>query len=497
MLNKTGSLFLLSILFVLGLSGCLKEENILSDTDALLGFSKDSILFDTVFTTSGSATRSVKVYNPYKEKIRISRIWLENQSDPFFRLNIDGTPGNDQREIEIAPFDSMYIFVEVTIHPDDPLEASPFIISDQILFETNGNTQGVMLEAWGQNANYLPGKFNKGSGALLACDFQELTLDDPRPYVVHGILLIDSCDLILPPGTRIYVHGGLVRATDADGMRFFYNDGRIFVGPNGRLRSQGTASEPVIIQGDRLEASFAEEPGQWYGIILSAGSVGNSFQFTTIKNSILGLAADSAAQMTLENAQVFNASGNGIIGIQASITATNCLFANNGAEAVNLLYGGNYSFTYCTLVGKSTTAPALTLSNVLCLDPFCSDYRTGGLDAAFTNCIIYGPSKDEINLVKAPDENVPFSFTFEHCIFRIDELDDADPWVNFLEDFTSNCLIPTSESVLFINPSEQDYHLDTFSLAEGKAIPIPGIFLDLDNKERDPSTPDIGCYEFQ
>ncbi len=468
----------------------------MTDANVQLSFSTDSIRFDTVFTTSGSATNILKVYNPYNENINISRINIKTTEQSFFRLNIDGIAGNDQQNIEIAPFDSLYIFVEVTIDPDNPLDASPFIISDQIQFETNGNFQTVHIEAWGQNANYLPGKFNKGNGALLACDFQDFILDDPRPYVIHGLLLVDSCNLIIPAGARLYVHGGLVKASDADGMRFYYNDGRIIIGNKGRIRAEGTANQPITIQGDRLEDPFLEEPGQWYGIILSAGSTGNSFQFTSIKNAILGLAADSAAQLTLENTQISNSSGNGIIGIQASITATNCLFSNNGAEAANLLYGGDYQFKYCTLAGQSSTTPALTLSGVLCLDALCAEYRSGALEASFTNCIIYGPSRDEVFLVKSPDENVPFELSFDHCILRVDELDDEAPWTNFFQDYCADCHVLQSDDKLFLDISENDYHLDTFSIAEEKALPLPDVLFDLENKARDPLLPDIGCYEF-
>jgi hypothetical protein len=50
---------------------------------------------------------------------------------------------------------------------------------------------------------------------------------------------------------------------------------------------------------------------------------------------------------------------------------------------------------------------------------------------------------------------------------------------------------------LFLDLHKNDYHLDTASIADMKALPIPGISDDLDKKPRDPVKPDIGCYEFQ
>jgi hypothetical protein len=42
-----------------------------------------------------------------------------------------------------------------------------------------------------------------------------------------------------------------------------------------------------------------------------------------------------------------------------------------------------------------------------------------------------------------------------------------------------------------------DHHLDTLSIAEERAVSLPGVTLDLDATMRDPFNPDIGCYEYQ
>ena len=174
----------------------------------------------------------------------------------------------------------------MTVDPDQPLSISPFILSDEIEVTANGKIFVAYLEAWGQNANYIPSTDGKGKGALLSCNLGERTWNDPKPYVIYGILYIDSCTLILPAGTKIYVHGGIVRDTNT-----IYNDGLIVFLENGKLDARGTYDNPVVIQGDRLEEEYRDVKSQWVGMLFWQQSKGNKLSHTTIKNSIIGIRA--------------------------------------------------------------------------------------------------------------------------------------------------------------------------------------------------------------
>lgn len=59
------------LLIVLG--GCRYNESFYERPDALVEFSRDTVRFDTVFTTVGSATRSFKIKNPFNDRLLISR----------------------------------------------------------------------------------------------------------------------------------------------------------------------------------------------------------------------------------------------------------------------------------------------------------------------------------------------------------------------------------------------------------------------------------------
>ncbi|MEL6986532.1 MAG: hypothetical protein AAGK97_01790, partial [Bacteroidota bacterium] len=409
-----------------------------------------------------------------------------------FRLNIDGIPGNNAQDVEIRGMDSIYVFIEVTIDPDQPLSNSPFIIEDRVLFETNGNSQFVRLEAWGQNANYIPSRFSRGQFSRLSCDLGEVVWDDPKPYVIYGVLFIDSCTLTLPPGQKVYVHGGIARN---DGLVF--NDGLIVVLENGKLNVQGNSTDPVIIQGDRLEEEFQDLPGQWAGIRFSSGSSGNLLEHAIVKNSIVGCFVDSAAELSIRNTEIYNTSGPGIFASHASVDAINTLVHSNGTFSAQFNYGGNYNLTYCTLANYLNNNEALQLTNFRCADQLCTSGIPNGLTCTVQNSIIYGSGTDEISLIDIFNGEEPsmFQYNFQNCIVRTDELTDEGNFPNFY-DFCDPCEnVQDFNALLFENVDEKDFHLDSLSIAKEQAMPIVGIPVDLEFNFRDVNTPDIGSYE--
>src|SRR6187402_1742724 len=104
------AVLIITICFSISLVSC-KKDKLLTDPSATVAFSQDSILFDTVFTTIGSATRNIRVINRNSQKINISSIRLEKGQASNFFLNVDGTPGKAVNDVEILANDSIYIFV--------------------------------------------------------------------------------------------------------------------------------------------------------------------------------------------------------------------------------------------------------------------------------------------------------------------------------------------------------------------------------------------------
>ncbi len=481
-------LFLIPLYFTQ--MACFDEE-ITSSIDAKLEFSLDTLRFDTVFTELGSATRSFRVYNNNDLGLIISKVRLEN-SDSFFRFNIDGFIGPEALDIEIRAGDSIWVFVEVTVDPDQDITASPFVIEDNLIFETNGNTQEVLLEAWGQNANYFPDKNHGNSVSLLSCDLGEIIWDDPKPYVIYGTIIIDSCTLVWPAGAQIYVHGGI-----ADNQLGVFNDGILFTLPKGRIVSEGTLEDPVIIQDDRTEKEYT---GLWGGLRFGPMSGPHEFTNTIIRNAVTAIGIDSAATLSLTSSVLHSAAGSGLFARHATVTAVNSLFYDNASAGVALTFGGNYSFDFCTIASFGNGTEALIVNNFYCSDQLCSQGAlVTDIDAIFSNTIIVGSARDEILLVNAaPDlPEIDFNIEMRNCIVQVDALLDDDRVPDFFTDICSDCITYEFGDTLFVDHEMFDYHLDTLSIAEEKAISLPGVITDLDGFMRDPLNPDIGCYEYQ
>ncbi len=491
------ALLLLPLLSLL-LTLCQQERFTTNDSDKL-EFSTDTLRFDTVFTQLGSATRILKVYNRHSESIRISRIYLANGASSRFNLNIDGLSGDNQRDIEIAPHDSLYVFAEVLINPNQPISASPFVLNEALVFETNGNVQQVTLEAFGQNANYLPSRFGGGGIAGYQCtNGEDIVWDDSLPYVIYGILVVDGCTLRVPAGTHVYVHGGFGKDNVGTDSIYRYNDGFITFTNGGRLLVEGTKENPVIFEGDRLESEFKEDPGQWVGLWLQDGTAGHRLEHCIIRNSIIGLRVDQEVDVIMRNVQIYNTANSGLIAYQAKINAENCLFYNNASFCVQLEWGGDYDFRYCTAASYGVDGETLGMTNFLCLDPQCNNFDLKPLKARFRNCIFYGTKADQITLADySQDDSSQFDYQLQNCIVRVKDLLKPNAHPDFLGR-CQPCLNATPQDTLFLDSNRDNYRLDSLgSIANAYAVPLPGIDQDLDGKMRNAVKPDAGAFEIE
>lgn len=446
-------------LLIFSVSSC-RKENFLEDSGVKLQFSADTIVFDTVFSTIGSTYRRLLVKNTYSKPIVVSQIRLGKGRSSAYRMNVDGISGVVVEDLEIPANDSIYIFAEVTI---DPTNANnPFVVQDQIIFETNGNRQSVELAAWGQNAYF---HYNE-----LVCG-ETWAVD--KPHVLYGVTAVgfpgldSNCNLTIPAGAVVYAH--------TNAVLYVYKSSLII---------NGTESNQVVFQGDRREAAYANEPGQWFGIrfAIAQNSVLN---YTVIKNATAGIYADTAFggdSISLNGVASFNHSFASLFAQGARIHAENSRFNKAGNNAVALRLGGEYYFNHCTInnfwTASSRTSPALILNNYY--EANSTIYVRPLIRANFNNTIIHGDIDNEIVLDTVPGNFA--NYRFNHCLVKTDQPTNA----SFI-----NCKKNISPSYL----SNGNLRLKSSSVCIDQSDPVYFLPTDLDNNSR--SNPaDIGCYEY-
>ena len=475
--------FLLIAAVLLLLSACRKENTISTDPHHKLVFSADTVMFDTVFTSLGSSTHQLKVYNPYQEDLNISEVRLMGGAQSRFKLNFDGESGTEFHDKIVPANDSLFTFLNVTIDPTDG--ALPFVVEDSLLFVTNGNTQMIKLVAWGQNAHYIVADrvitgFPKFK--IVADSLETTHWYDDLPYVIYGYALINSYGTLhIHEGSRVYVHGG----------------GGIWSWSDGQLIIDGTMENPVVIQGDRLEPFFKDQPGQWDRIWLMDAHPGadHIINHAIIRNAYIGIQAESFVHVTeaalrINNTVIENHTGMGIYSVLYAVEANNTVINNCGNYAFAVVEGGDFLLRHCTIGNYWWQAPRTTssvfLSNYVDQDGERYEFP---LHWEMYNSIVYGQQEDEFGTALSSQTEVDTTYLFDHCLVRTTKFDHADAGF-------SGCLF--NQDPLFVDYRTFDFHLsDVLSPAVGAGSPVIAneIPFDLEGKDRR-NTPDLGAYQY-
>lgn len=458
-----------------------------------LRFSTDTLTFDTVFTQVGSTTRYFKIYNQSDRFARVDEIKLGGESSPF-RINVDGYQGPVIRDLEIPPKDSVYVFVEVTVDPDQPLSVSPFIIEENLEIRTGAESNTVLLNAWGQNANYIPSVKGARRQVLITCDMNTWTWDDPKPYVIYGVVVIDSCTLEIPAGTDVYVHGGSVFSQGQS-----YNDGVLFIGKNANLQVLGTPDNPVTFQSDRLEKDYQHRIAQWGRIQLGAESKDNVISHARLRHANIGVLVDSLAELNIDHTVIGYNGTASLAAFRGLVTGYNNVFHSAAGYNLRVDFGGVYRFDYCTFANVGFGEEAVGVSNYYCFkqeNNQCVDAKASVLNLEIRNSILYSSQPDGLTMLDATEDPDFFRVSFKNSLIRIKDLLDKDRFPQFLSDHPTVTQYEFGDP-LFHDTENYDFSLDSLSVARDLARPIPGISHDLIGNPRDPVSPDAGALEWQ
>ena len=406
----------ISILFILStccFSAC-KDEVFSSDPNHRLSFSVDTLSFDTVFSTITSSTKRIMVRNKNNKALRISEMGLRDGGSSVFRINVDGQVSADNRfqSIEISAKDSMYIFVSVNV--EELNDDSPLLIEDYLFFQTNGSTQQIVLETFGQNVIILKGKTFANDTTLTAL----------KPYIIYDSLTIDFGNtLTLEPGCRLY----------------FHNNADMYV--YGTLNAEGTAEAPILLRGDRFDninfaspVPYNDVAGQWGGLYLVGNST-HQMKHVNLNSGHVGIyltagtsssVPDASEMPTLEviNCKIHNFLFYGLVAQNANVAVVNTEISNTGSYSV-YLNGGNHTFIHTTIANyfnsgassaqaknRDNSEPALMIMNM---------NRSAPMESVFLNCVVAGNINNEFSLATRFPEQ--YKGTFRNTYIKRSALD--------------------------------------------------------------------------
>jgi hypothetical protein len=458
--------FLFLISYSLLISSC-KKDTFITNSNAVILVGADSIKFDTVFTSTGSVTQFFKIFNLNNQKLLFSKVKLMGGNASPFKININGNPSAEVDNIEVDANDSIYVFVSVTINPT--VNNLSFIVSDSILISYNGNNQYVQLQAFGQNAHFLQSQLISGN----------VNWADTLPYVILGSLQIDTtASLTIPAGCRVYAHANAPILVD------------------GTLIVNGTRSDSVLFTGDRLDPDYVNLPGSWPGINFRSTSKNNVLTHAVLQNAYQAIVADSPSinanpKLIMHQCIINNASNAGILCTNSSVEADNSLISNC-ANDIELNFGGIYNFTNCTVVGYGTQFvphqnPVLQATNY---SPTTN--TANSLSAFFQNCIFWGGSGVNNEVLVSEEGSTSFNVTLDHSLYK-----------GMIDPSTTDTIAVIANLDPLFNVTDNndmiyDFHTSNpLAPGIGKGAPT-GFNFDLDDSSRTTAgLTDIGCYQKQ
>lgn len=456
------TLLFFSLILIAFLSSCGKDEEITVDANAVLNFSKDSVLFDTVFTSIGSTSRRLQIYNINEKAININNVRLAGGATSAFSLNINGLASTETANLKITGADSINLFVKVNINPTS--QNLPFIVQDSILFYYNGKKQSIPLVAYGQNAVFINGQTIK----------ENTIWDSKLPYIIYkSVTVAKDVQLTLNAGTKILFHGNSTMAI------------------KGTLVANGSKKDSIVFTSDRLEKMYENESGQWNGLHFYPESKNSKINYAILKNAVAGITVDSLSstknpKLLLSNSIVKNMQVVGFLGYQTELNAFNNLFYNCGQYLLYGVGGGKYDLKQNTFAGYNIDyvrkTPAVYFSD------YISNTQAGNLAVELANNIVWGQLAEEF-IIEKKNQLTAISTSVKHNLLKTAS-------VNY--NVGGNIINADPQ---FTDPLKFNFNLNKSSPAQNKGIDLSSnlyfneiLKKDLNGKNR--TFPyELGCYE--
>lgn len=444
--------------------------------------SADTLLFDTVFTSKGSTTRQLKIYNPTASALTIKNIRLEQGTS--FKVNVDGETSLERLSgYSLASQDSLFVFVKVFIDPQS--SDSPVLVEDHLAIDTDAGQCVVTLQAYGQDVRILRDLHITSDSTLTA----------GKPYLVIRSLQVDS-------GCRLTIDKGAV---------FFMKDSAELI-VRGELNAVGTIDEPIIMRGARLYHIYNKVPydyisGLWGGVFLlhseSEKAPHHQLANVDIHGANVGLYCYAPAQQQLPsvsmmNCRIHNHAIYGLVLQNFDSHVVNTEISNCANYCVYLA-GGTHSFTHNTIASyfnsSSVVLHSVGRENVSAMFINNLSKHNARTVVNLTNSIVSGLGKTNFTLATPMPEL--YIGTFRNCCLRTDSVG--------LSSYTDDLFLKANDTLFvntYFNRQEElyyDFRLDSASVARGMALRDSALAYPTDrlgHPRLADDAPDAGCYEY-
>ena len=362
-LLRYGAVFLLYItLALLAWTACTPQSELFTeDSQAVLSFSEEAVVFDTVFAAIPTITKRLRVYNRNARALRIRQVAVGGAEASSYRIIIRGEERRQFDNLSLLGGDSLLVLIRAEVPPS--AESEIYLSYDSLLFETNGRLQDVKLITWGENVNHIRG--------AIACNS---TWTAQRPYILYdSVTVAEGCSLLIEAGARIIGFNGAS------------------LNVLGSLEVAGSAEQKVSFGGFRREPAFANAPGQWEGIFIYPQSPQNDLRHAIIKNAEIGLGVERS-RLRLESCLIQNMRIAGLAAVGAEVEAINCILTNCIERLFQGANGGSYNLQHCTLANyefffNRNSAPGTVFINQAGAAP---------MTISLLNSIFWGNLNDEI-----------------------------------------------------------------------------------------------------
>ncbi|BAP33635.1 uncharacterized protein CHSO_4598 [Chryseobacterium sp. StRB126] len=450
---------------------CNKDDITFDAPSQQLRFSRDTVFCDTVYHQVRSETYVVKVYNNEDKDILIPRVNLEKGATSLYRINVDGKPGYDFKDVPLRKKDSLYIYVEIAPQATGP-EA---IAEDKVIFTGPAGQQHVTLFSVVQDAEFFietPTNPNVITSST--------TWTNNKAKIIYGNLTLDkNVTLDIDPGTKVYFHKN-------SGMK---------VSSNAVLNINGTLDKQVILRGDRNDPYYDTISKNWNSIKMEPNSILN-MNHARLFGGTRGLEMKQTTA-NISNSFIHTFFEYGIYAVGSAVNANNLVMNNCGLSCIGIFLGGKHSYTHATIANYSKSMNSFDRKGIFVTNEWKNN--AGQTEQAalqqfnLRNSIVYSDRDNSVQFEQTPGQQ--FEYLIQNCLLKYSSTSEAG--------FTFDNNVNVVQSIKNEDPQFMNYFMAKMNLRVKTTSPAKGkgnttvagtVPFDIVNESRT-TNPTIGAYQ--